>query len=960
MTPERWRRVEELYHAALTRDESNRAAFLASACAGDAEMLRQVQSLLAHHVSNGGVLDGQAMAAAAQLISGVGESQITGRRLGVYEVQERIGAGGMGEVYRARDTRLGRDVAIKILPSIFTSDPARLARFEREARVLALLNHPHIGAIYGLEDADGVRALVLELVDGDTLADRIARGRIPLPEILTIARQIAEALEAAHDKGIVHRDLKPENIKITPDGVVKVLDFGLAKAVFGDAATADLSQAPTMTVGGTKEGLILGTAAYMSPEQASGRTADKRADVWAFGVILYEMLTRRRAFEGETASVVLAKVIEREPDWTMLPASTPPRLRELVRRCVRKDPKARLQAIGDARIQIDELISGATDEAGAVVTQPRPQRSARLAWSVAALSLVVAAALAIPATWYFRRGAPEPLLTRFEVPTPPTSNPASFALSSDGRLLAFVATVDGAPRMWVRPLDQVRAQPLAGTEGASYPFWAPDGRAIGFFADGKLKRIDLGSGGVQELANAAAGRGGTWNSDDVIVFAPTADGVLMRVMAAGGTPVAVTHIAPGVNASHRFPQFLPDGRHFLFLQPFSQSGTQGVYVGTLDDIREATRVLAATTAAVYATPGNLLWVHQGVLVAQRFDLSRMALRDEPIPIVQDAGVDGAVYRGLFAVSATGVLAHRAGRGDWRQLAWVDRAGVTQRTVGPPDENALNSPELAPDDKRVAVSRTEQGNTDVWLIDTSGDRASRLTFKSSLEGLPLWSPDGLRVVFGSFFNASSGVLLHKAASGAGDEKPLPALGEFQKPFAWSPDGHLLYGIRHPKTGADIWALPLAGDPTPVPFLRTLADETAGQFSPDGRWVAYQSNEAKSAQIYVQPFPGPGGKWQVSTAGGSQPRWRRDGNELFYVAADNHLMAVPIADGADPSTLKAGTPVPLFRTRLASGTSISPDKPQYAVASDGRFLMNLSVEGAASPIMVVLNWDAALKK
>ena len=399
MTPERWRRVEELYHAALMRSESDRAAFLANACAGDEALLREVQSLLAQPASSPGFLDGPAVAVAAQMVSDIGESALTGRRLGVYHVHARIGAGGMGEVYRARDTKLGRDVAIKILPPHFTSDPERLARFEREARVLASLNHPHIGAIYGLEDADGVRALVLELVDGETLADRIARGPIPVNDTLTIARQIADALEAAHEKGIVHRDLKPANIKITPDGVVKVLDFGLAKAASGDAVTADLTQSPTLTVGGTKEGVILGTATYMSPEQAKGRPADKRADVWAFGVVLYEMLTGRRAFEGEAISEVLAKVIEREPDWTTLPASTPPRLRELLRRCLRKDPKTRLQAIGDARVQIDELISGATEETATVVaTQPRAQRSARFAWIVAALSLVIAAALAVPAT----------------------------------------------------------------------------------------------------------------------------------------------------------------------------------------------------------------------------------------------------------------------------------------------------------------------------------------------------------------------------------------------------------------------------------------------------------------------------------------------------------------------------------------------------------------------------------
>ncbi len=504
MTPERWRQVEEIVHAALSRGESERPAFLAQKCAGDEALRGEVESLLAQQASATGFLE-DPLVAGALLAGETGASILTGRRLGGYEIHARIGVGGMGEVYRARDTKLGREVAIKILPSFSATDRDRLARFDREARVLASLNHPHIAAIYGLEDADGVPALVLELVDGETLADRIAHGPVRLNEALTLARQIADALEAAHEKGIIHRDLKPANVKITSDGVVKVLDFGLARVATGDVGTTDLTQSPTITVGGTREGSVLGTASYMSPEQARGRPADKRADVWAFGIVLYEMLTGRAAFDGETISDVIAKVIEREPDWSALPASTPLRLRELLHRCARKDPKARLQAIGDARVQIDELISGAPDDG----TRDRRHAAARsdrthaVAWIAAALSLAAAAALLVPTTLYFRRAVPEPVLTRFEIATPPTSDPVSFALSADGRQLAFVATAEGTPRLWVRPLDQVTAQPLAGTEGARYPFWAPDGRAIGFFADGKLKRIDLGSGAASGIGGCA-------------------------------------------------------------------------------------------------------------------------------------------------------------------------------------------------------------------------------------------------------------------------------------------------------------------------------------------------------------------------------------------------------------------------------------------------------------------------
>ena len=944
--------MKQIFQSALDRAPQERSAFVREACADDGEVRTEVESLLRAHQEAGRFAE-----------SGLGIEDLgldlIGRDIGTYRILSQLGAGGMGEVYRARDTKLGRDVAIKILARLFTSDPGRLARFEREARVLASLNHPHIGAIYGLEDVDGVPALVLELVDGETLADRVARGPIPPNETLRIARQMADALEAAHEKGIVHRDLKPANIKITPDGVVKVLDFGLAKAASGDTATADLTQSPTLTIGGTREGIILGTAAYMSPEQTRGQSVDKRTDIWAFGCVLYEMLTGRLAFNRNTLSDTVAAIIEREPDWTVLPASTSLPLRQLLRRCLKKDPKRRLQAIGDARVQIEELISGPTEEAA---TQPRAQRSSRIGWIVGALSLVIAAALAVPATLYFRRVVPEPLLTRFEIPIPPTSDPASFALSADGRQLAFVATSEGTPRLWVRPLDQVTAQSLAGTEGASYPFWAPDGRAIGFFADGKLKRIDLGSGGLLEVAPATNGGGGTWNRNGVIVFAPASTDPMMRVMAAGGTPVAVTRLTSGQGSSHRWPQFLPDGRHFVFFMASGRGDLNGVYVGTLDG-GEPTRVLAAETAAVYAPPGALLWVHQGVLVAQRFDPARQLVSGEPIPVAQAIG-QWTLTRGAFAVSATGVLAHRAGRGERRQLTWVDRAGIVRGTVGPPDESGLGNPELAPHGRRVAVNREDNGNNDVYSIDTDHGLQTRFTFDASVEHSPVWSPDGSRVVFKSL-RKGQWDLFQKEASGAGAEQPLLETGEPKSPLSWSPDGRvLLYGAYSLKTGWDIWALPLAGDRKPFPVVQTPFDEFSGQFSPNGRWLAYHSNESQEVQIYVRPFPGPGGVRQVSAMGGSQPRWRSDGKELFYVGPDARLMAVPIAFGVKSETLDAGVPVPLFRTRLASGEnigSISMSTPQYVVAPDGRFLMNLAVEEASPPpITVVLNWDAALKR
>ena len=883
---------------------------------------------------------------------------LIGKQIGVYQITALLGAGGMGEVYRARDTKLARDVAIKVLLPGFIADPARRARFEREALLLASLNHPNIATIHGVEDVDGAQAIVLELVEGETLYERLIRGPVPASEALRYAAGIAAALDVAHEKGIVHRDLKPGNIKITPEGTVKVLDFGLAKAV-------QRAESALQTAGLSQEGIVVGTPAYMSPEQARGKPVDRRADIWAFGCVLYEMLTGCAAFAAATVTDTLAAVLDREPDWSVLPDKTPPAIRKLLRRCLEKDPKLRLHDMGDAGLDLQDALtspSAATQEPVTAVTgKPRAEPNARFALIVATLSLMIAAALAVPATLYFRRVVPEPIQTRFEIGTPPTSDPVSFALSADGRQLAFVATSEGAPRLWVRPLDQVTAQPLAGTEGASYPFWAPDGRAIGFFADGKLKRIDMGGGGLLVLADAPSGRGGTWNRDGVIVFAPDVAGELMRVLATGGTPMAVTRQTP-VKAAYRWPQFLPDGRHFVFFVPYGRPEVKGLYVATLDG-GQPTRILVAETAPVYAPPGVLLWVQEGVLVAQRFDPVRRVVSDEPIPVAQAVGMDVGLLRGAFAVSATGVLAHRASRGEPRQLTWVDRQGIARDTVGPPDWEGLSSPDLSADGKRVAVHRTAQGNPDVWLIDTGGDMQSRLTFDPSNDGHPLWSPDASRVVFRSLRNGPWD-LFWKAANGAGDEQPLLVTGEFKSPLAWSPDGQvLLYEVQYPKTGLDLWALPVVGDRKPFPVVQTSFDETSGQFSPDGRWVVYQSNESKTVQIYVRPFRGPGGPWQVSMEGGSQPRWRPDGKELFYVAPDARLMAVPIAVGVDRQTLQAGAPMPLFRTRLARGANISGlmSKPQYAVASDGRFLMNMAVEGAtASPITLVLNWDAALKK
>lgn len=897
-----------------------------------------------------------------------------GARLGPYEIRSVLGVGGMGEVYRARDTRLQRDVALKILPESLTSDPDRLARFEREAQVLATLNHPNIAAIHHVQEtAEGRSAIVMELVEGETLANQISRGAIPLEEALPIARQIAESLEAAHEKGIIHRDLKPANIKIRADGTVKVLDFGLAKAFeLPSAMGPDATLSPTITSPAmmTGIGVLLGTAAYMAPEQASGKPVDKRADVWSFGVTLWEMLVGRRLFDGETVSDTLADILRSPIDFTRLPAETPGAIRELLRRCLNRDGRKRLRDIGEARIQLDDLLSGVSSEAGspaaAVVPPDGLVKSARFAWSIAALVLVAAVALAISSMRYAGERTLKAVQTRFDVQTPPTSDSDSFALSADGRRLAFVATTEGAPRLWVRSLDQVTPRVLPGTDGATYPFWAPDGTAIGFFADGRLKRVDLAGGMPQTLAEAQTARGGTWNRDGIIVFAGRALlgdplAMLTRVAATGGDATPVTHLSAG-HTSHRWPQFLPDGRRFLFFVTSDRPDVQGVYLGSLEGA-EPTRVLAADTAALFAPPDFLLLVHQDALVAIRFDPVRGTVSGDTVPVAQSVGADTAVFRGAFTVSA-GVLAHRAGGSQRRQLVWVNRSGKVLSTVGSPDEAALSTPEMAPDGRRVAVNRNVGGNYDIWTIDVGRAVASRFTFDRAADFVAVWSADGRRVAFSSTRNGVRD-LFEKSSNGVGDETPLLSTEEGKVPLSWSSDGqYLLYASQNPNTGGDLWALPMAGGRKPFPIVRTPFDEAEGQFSPDGRWVAYQSNASGSTEIYVRPFPKAGGEWQVSTSGGTQPRWRLDGKELFYVAADGRLMAAPIAAGTDRQTLDPGAPMPLFQTRLATGANIplgALSTAQYAVASDGRFLMNVAVnDTTASPITVVLNWDAEMTR
>jgi len=875
----------------------------------------------------------------------------SGTRIGSYEIVDAIGAGGMGEVYRARDTRLRRDIAIKILPEMFASDAGRVARFQREAELLATLNHPHIAAIYGVDDSSGMLALVLELVDGETLAERIERGALPLDDALAIAGQLVDALEAAHDRGVVHRDLKPANIKVAPDGTVKVLDFGLAKmtedaGVAGSgSAGIPLSMSPTLSVHATGAGMILGTAAYMAPEQARGKPVDRRADVWAFGCVLFEMLTGRQTFGGETVSDAVAAILRGDVDWTALPEATPPAIVRLLRRCMEKDPQKRLPHIGVARLEIAEALSDAPTPP--LSTRPVTFRRERVVWvAVAAVLGSIATALAVRTS----RPPPDAPAFRLEVTTPPTTDPMSFAIAPDGESLVFAAQSLGAQRLWVRSLVTGAVRTLAGTDDARNPFWSPDSRSIGFFARAKLKRIDLESGSIRELTNAVNSFGGSWNRDGVIVFSGNATGPLLRIAASGGAVDAVTALAPG-QLSHRTPSFLPDGRHFLFYAT-GPGDAHGVYVGQLDDTASR-RLLDATSAAIFSA-NHLLYVRQSTLFAQPFDSARLNLSGQAIAIGDDVGTAASVAAG--SASDTGVLTYRtSATGGLRQLTWFDRSGKELGRLG---ELMVNtSVSLSPDDRRAAVSRVVDSNPDIWLFDVDRGRPLRLTSDPAIQISAIWSPDGSRVTFQSHQDGP-GDLYEMPVSGANDPPRLllrePANNTGTFPNDWSPDGKvLLYQTFDRSTRFDIWALPQQGDRKPFPVVQTQFDEKDAQFSPDGKWIAYSSDESGRMEVYAQHFPGPGGKIAISTSGGAQPRWRRDGRELFYLAPDSRLMAVSIAFSRE--AIDPGAPVPLFATHVGS-VAQGITRPQFAVAADGqRFLLNtLSDEGNLSPITVVVNW------
>jgi len=888
---------------------------------------------------------------------------LVGQRLGPYEIGSLLGSGGMGEVYRARDTKLGRDVAIKILPASLTADADRRARFEREARTLAALNHPHIGAIYGFEDRDGVHALVLELVEGQTLAERLARSEhralrpIPIGDALAIARQIADALDAAHEKGIVHRDLKPANIILLADGRVKVVDFGLAKRGADDAAP-NATESPTIAAAATHGGMVLGTAPYMSPEQARGQAVDKRTDIWAFGCVLYELLTGRQAFAGETVSDTIAAILDREPDWPQLPASTPSVIRRLLQRCLEKDPKRRLRDIGDARFDIDDATEQPTTSRAAIASTRDATRRV-LRWMLPALVAIgVAAALALR----FAPSAPLRDVTRFTVPMPQTLQLIDMmALSPDGRALVYTGVDDGGRRLYKRTVDTIESVPIRGAEGGSHPFFSPDGVSVGFVANGDLKRIPLDGGDATTVAkNVDRLSGGAWLSDGTIVFASPNKG-LSRVPVTGGAIETLTTIERG-EIRHSSPAGVDGNRAVLFT----------VHTGARDGLRvdvvslqtgQRTALLQGNGAHALRS-GRLLFERGGSLWVAPFDNRRLRVNGPPV-VVFDGIAVGESWSPLMAIGADGSLAYGTGgrqRFGMRKLVWVDRSGHEQPIDAP--SRMWVWPQISPDGRRLGLHFHDPVNMDAWIYELDHGPLVRVTYDPAQDGYPLWSPDGSHIAFWSRQGGGAHNLYLRAADLSGRDERLTTSVDDQEPFSWSGDGKLLvYHERSRDTGMDIGTVSIAGEHRAQLVIRGPADEARPAVSADGRWIAYQSNLSGRWQVYVQPFPELDARWQISTEGGASPTWSKDDRELFY-RRGNAMMHVPI--DAVGRGFRFGTANVLFEGPYVAEEDSLQSARNYDVAPDGeRFVMikdddRRDRESAASQIVVVRNWIAELER
>ena len=871
----------------------------------------------------------------------------------------------MGEVYRARDERLNREVAIKVLPEAFAQDIDRLARFEREARLLASLNHPHIGAIYGLEESDNTRFLVLELVPGTALNELVARGPMPIEQALVISLQIAEALEVAHERGIVHRDLKPSNIKITEDEQVKVLDFGLAKVLEEPSANSNVSESPTVLYQGTQKGLILGTAAYMSPEQAKGKRVDKRTDIWAFGCVLYELLTGKPVFFGEATTDTLAAVIRDEPDWSLLPSATPKRIRQLLRRCLQKDPTLRLRDIGDARVEIMDAMSEPVEEStivGPTVASARKDRRQTILFALTGLVIgVIVSGLGfwVISSFASSRGLTAQPVRRFAINLTETEPLAltkfvplaigrqALTLSPDGNNLVYVVNHNGVAQLCLRPLNQFDTKLIVGTEGAYNPFFSPDGKWVGFFADNKLKKVSLAGGEPVTLCEARNPVGADWGPNDSIFFGDQEGGTLTRVSSSGGTPQAIP--VGGAQASD--VEVLPDGKWLLYSTSQGSNPDYHEIRAVSLEAGQSSVVLQGGSNPRYLPSGHLLFTRAGGLMAAPFDLANRKVTGPSVAVIE--GVRSEIYgNAQFSVTENGTLAYIPGAAGWiGKPVWVDRQGkITQI---PLPAQCYGGFKLSPDGKRLAI-QVASANDDIWIYEFERGTFLRLTLNGSNIG-PVWSPDGKRVVFGSFRDGRFG-LFWKAADGSGAEERLTTASPetFQAADSWSADGKaLLFGEWSATDQGDIWILPLEGERKPGPFLRTPFSEFFSSFSPDGRWIVYTSDESGRYEVYVRPYPGPGGKWQVSTEGGEEPVWSANGQELFYRNGEKWM----VASVQTKPEFHAQMPRLLFENYFINVPGLS-----HYVSPDGQRQVMIQPIGQETPkqINIVLNWFEELKQ
>ena len=861
-----------------------------------------------------------------------------GDKLGPYEILSLIGKGGMGEVYRAHDPRMGRDVAVKVSAERFTE------RFDREVRTVASLNHPNICQIYDV----GPNYLVMEYIDGEA-----PKGPLPLETALSYAHQLVDALEAAHEKNIIHRDLKPSNIKIKPDGTLKVLDFGLAKIMQMTSVATRQEDSLTASMTATEAGVILGTAAYMPPEQARGKIVDKRGDIWAFGVVLYELLTGARLFKGADVADTLAEVFTKQPDFDRVPA----RVRRLLAKCLEKEPKRRLRDIGDAWALLEESpLPGSTN-------QPR----SRLNAAQAVVASVLLVALGIVSLLYFRQTPTVERALRFTIAAPEGASAVhSFAISPDGRTVAVAAVVDGKRQLWLRALDALDTEPMPFTEEATYPFWSPDGRNIGFFAQGQLKKVAASGGPAEALCPVPDGRGGSWNREGVIVFSSSLGGnaLIQRVSADGGIPTDLT----GTKGIDTNPTFLPDGRRFLFVVSRGLADRNGVYVRSLDG-KEDRRVLADVSSAVFAPPvypsrggvGSLLFIRDNTLMVQPFDADSAQALDNPVPVAQGVSLTTNRTYAPVSVSGNGVLLYqsRSVNATKGQITWYDRGGKVLGSIGAPGDQ---QPAISPNEESVAFAR----GANIWLRDLERATDQILTTDGAVHGAPVWSPRGDRIAHGTLRDGVYN-LFQKTASAGGQDKLLIATGNSKAPTQWSRDGKIIvYQEFDPKTKRNIWVLPMDAGAAgkPILFLETAFDELLGQLSPDGHWMAYTSDESGRREVYVRQFPAAEGQWKISIAGGEQPRWRGDGKELFFEAADGKMTAVSVnAVAGSQTSFSAGSPQALFEAHLSRTENGA--QFQYDVTADGkRFLVNS--EASASPthstpsLTVMVNWSARATK